>query len=156
VREVIQILVWSSVDLGEAEGEEDSYFRFIVSLTMNHRRLFLDALEDKWNTGYQRCLTHIRKLLPHVPPDILNQRLVLMGLYVGAVMTARESAFDRGGAGRAFWAAHATMSNFIDTVQALLESPVSKETQADIEKIGRSSRPAKLATRSMLEGVAGD
>lgn len=128
VREIIEILVWSFVGLGESTGEEDTYMRFVISVTMNHRDLFPSALEGKWDSGYQQCLEHIKTLLPHVPAPILNQRIVFMGVYLGAVMTAREAAFDRRATGREFWASQSTMSNFIDTVHAMLEAPVSEHT----------------------------
>lgn len=129
VRELIEVLVWPSVGLGDAQGEEDTYMRFIVSLTMNHRSLFLSALEGKWNAGYLQCVEHIRTLLQNLPEPIVNQRIVLMGIYLGAVLTTREAAYDRDGTGRDFWSAPSTMSNFIDTVQAMLEAPVSEHTR---------------------------
>jgi hypothetical protein len=132
LRSVIEALVWPSVGLGEANGEEDTYMRFIVSMTMNHRKLFLDTIEKRWNSGYRQCIAHIEALLPHIPASILNQRLVFMGIYLGAVLTARETAFDRGGHGRSFWDANDAMSNLIDTVQALLESPVSAQTAMEM------------------------
>lgn len=156
LREVIEALVWPSVNLGEAENEEDTYLRFIVSLTMNHRQFFIEALEEKWNSGYLRCIALIKTMLPGVPPALLNQRLVFMGLYLGAVMTAREAAFDRGGHGRTFWAAGDTMSNFIDTVQALLECPVSSETETERRAAKVSVLPDSfevVPARGMLVGV---
>lgn len=157
LREVIEILVWPSIGLGEADGEEDTYLRFVVSLTMNHRQLFLEALEDRWNSGYQQCIAHIKSLLPDVPMPVLNQRLVFMGLYLGAVMTAREAAFDRGGRGREFWAARETMSNFIDTVQALLESSTSPTTEMERQPATALPNPLEaILTRSMLAGASAD
>ncbi|HEX7775140.1 MAG TPA: helix-turn-helix domain-containing protein [Parvibaculum sp.] len=132
LRAVIEILVWPSVGLGEADGEEDTYMRFIASMTMNHRSLLLDVLDDEWNSGYRQCVAHIETLLSHLPATVLKQRLTFMGIYLGAVMTMRETAFDRGGSGKDFWSAKGAMSNLIDTVQALLEGPVSVQTEKEI------------------------
>src|SRR5882757_6364563 len=47
LRQVVEILVWPSTDLGGDGGQgghEDTYIRFISMLQMSHRQLFLDAL----------------------------------------------------------------------------------------------------------------
>jgi AcrR family transcriptional regulator len=141
LRAVIEILVWPSIGLGDTNGEEDTFLRFFVAMAMNHRKLCFDALGDKWSGGYRQCIAHIEALLPHIPRTILNQRLVFMGIYLGGAMTAREAAFDRGGRGRAFWEANDTMSNLIDTVQALLESPVSAQTEMEGTEAGQLPNP---------------
>lgn len=133
LREVIEVLVWPSVGLGDGEGEEDTYMRFITSLTMNHRELFLSALEGKWSSGYLQCLEHIKALLPHVPAAIIDQRIVFMRIYLDAAMAAREAAFDGvGGAPeREFWDSRRTMSHLVDSVQAMLEAPVGNAAEGE-------------------------
>lgn len=126
LRDVIEVLVWPSVGLGEGEGEEDTYMRFIASLTMNHRDLFLNALEGKWNSGYKQCLEHIKALLPHIPEPIIDERLVFVRIFLDAAMAAREAAFEDvgGSSDREFWVSRRVMEHLIDSVRALLEAPV--------------------------------
>jgi AcrR family transcriptional regulator len=132
LRKIIEILLKSSIDL-EADGSEnDSYLRFINWLQTNHRQLFLDALDKKWNSGYQRCLAHIKQLLPKVPPQILTQRLIFMELYLNATLSAREAAFDDKKGAHYFWTASYTMENLIDSVQALLEGKPSVHTAREM------------------------
>ncbi|MDO8706447.1 MAG: helix-turn-helix domain-containing protein [Sulfuricaulis sp.] len=128
VRTVIELLVQSSSALDAEAGEEDTYIRFISLLQGSDRQLFLDALEHKWNSGYQRCLAHIRRLLPNLPQSILSQRLVFMGLYLNAALSAREAALDGQKSVHRFWSAPHTMDNFVDTAQALLEGKSSVHT----------------------------
>jgi hypothetical protein len=83
LRDIIEVLVWPSTNLAHREGEsstsgEDTYIRFITLLQMSHRKLFLDALEGKWASGYERCLVHIRSLLKHIDSEIVNQRIIFM------------------------------------------------------------------------------
>jgi len=125
LRKVVDVLVRSSTEL---EGDDHTYLRFINWLQMNHRDLFLEALDNTWNTGYQRCLEHIRALLQNVPEAILNQRLVFMGLYLNATLSAREAALDAGKGEHEFWNAAYTMDNLIDTVLAMLEGKPSAAT----------------------------
>lgn len=125
LREVIEVLVWPSVGLGEGEGEEDTYMRFIASLTMNHHDLFLNALEGKWNSGYKQCLEHIKALLPHVPESVVDERIIFIRIFLDSIMAAREAAFEGAGASsnREFWASKRIMSHLIESVAAMLDAP---------------------------------
>jgi AcrR family transcriptional regulator len=128
VREIIEILVWPSTNLEEEEGE-DTYIRFITILQMGHRDLFMAALEKRWNSSYQRCLAHIRRLLPHIPEPILNQRLVFLTIGLNAIMSARETSLEGGRARHHhFWTAPSALENLIDTLQAVLDQPPSPAT----------------------------
>lgn len=122
VREAVEVLVWPSTSLGEGEGREGDYLRFISTLNMQNRELFDDILGDRWNSGYQRCLLHIRRLSVRADPAVLEQRLLFMSLSLRAVMTAREAAL----AGRPehpLWSARATVEQLIDSLVAMLAGP---------------------------------
>jgi AcrR family transcriptional regulator len=129
LREIIEILVLPSTDLASETGVEDTYLRFITILQLSHRQLFLDALENQWNSGYLRCLTHIRNLLQSVPSGILNQRLVFMGIYLPAVMAVREGAIATSEGTHDFWSSPHLLENFMDSMEALLRGAVSVQTQ---------------------------
>ena len=47
IRAVLEILVWPSTGLGEAEGEEDTYIRFISHLGLQERALLDEALDGR-------------------------------------------------------------------------------------------------------------
>jgi AcrR family transcriptional regulator len=136
LRDVIEVLVWPSTDLEGKDGTsaEDTYIRFITMLQMSHRKLFLDALEGKWASGYDRCLSHIRRLLKRVDGEIINQRLMFMSLYLRATMSSREAALQAGSRSHHFWSADYTMQNLIDTVEGILRPAVSKQTRAALQK----------------------
>jgi hypothetical protein len=78
------------------------------------------VLGGQWNGGYQSCLFHIRRLLPDMPPAILEQRLVFLSLSLRAIMAAREAALDRKRSHARFWTAPETMGNLLDTLEAML------------------------------------
>lgn len=132
LRKIIEIVLKSSIELEDDDGNSDSYLRFINWLQANHRQLFLTALDKKWNSGYQRCLAHIKQLLPKIPPQILSQRLIFMELYLNATLSSRESAFDEKKSANHLWTASYTMENLIDTVQALLEGRPSTHTAREL------------------------
>ena len=129
LRDVLEILVWPSTNLGEADGEEDSYIRFISNLGLQERALLSDTLAGRWNVGYQRCLAHIRRLMPNMPERILQQRLVFLSLSLRAVMAAREAALDHRKEHLRFWTAPETMANLIDWLESSMTGPVSAHTR---------------------------
>lgn len=145
LREIIGCLVWPSTDLagdGSLPPKEDTYIRFITMLQMSHRQMFMDALEGKWASGYDRALDHIRALLKDIDADLVNQRLMLMSLYLRAAMSSREAALE-GGTSHRVWSAEATMENFIDTVEGMLKPKPSKVTQAALTRRKRSIAPGR-------------
>jgi AcrR family transcriptional regulator len=129
LREIIEILVWPSTGLAGERGEEDTYIRFITILQMSHRQLFLDALEGRWASGYERCLAHIRRLLNDIDPAIVTQRLVFMSLYMRAAMSSREAALEAGSHSHHFWSADVTMQNLIDSIEGILRPAPSRQTR---------------------------
>lgn len=145
LRDVIEVLVWPSTGLGGDGGEEDTYIRFITNLQMSHRRLFLDALEGKFASGYERCLAHIRRLLKGIDPEIVNQRLLFLSLYLRAAMSSREAALEGSGKSHPFWSAPYTMENLIDTIEGMLKPVSSPWTRAALRKHrrGQDRAPAR-------------
>ena len=143
LREVIEALVLPSINPpGEARAVE-TYIRFINVLQSSHRQMFLDALDNQWNSGYLRCLSLIRKLMPGVPALILNQRLIFMGIYLPAVLAAREAALDEQQGTHPFWSAPHTMDNLVDSIQHLIDAPTSMQTKHKAIKAGTRRSSAR-------------
>lgn len=124
IRDVVEALVYPSVNLAETDTAEDSYIRFIALLGMSHRDLFMEALENRWNSGYLRCLDHLRRLMPEMPEAAKNQRFVFLGAYLTGVIAAREAALADRSRPHPMWSAEATLRHFIDTITALLAAPL--------------------------------
>jgi AcrR family transcriptional regulator len=141
LRDIIELLVLPAMDLAPDGGPEDTYLRFITILQLSHRQLFLDALENQWNSGYLRCLTHIRNMLKSVPSVILNQRLVFMGICLPAVMAVREGAISDSEGRHDFWSSQFLIENLIDSIEALLRGPVSAHTEQQLAQ-GSPRAPA--------------
>ncbi len=147
LREIIEVLVWPSTGLAGERGEEDTYIRFITILQMSHRQLFLDALEGRWASGYERCLVHIRRLLKDIDPVILTQRLVFMSLYMRAAMSSREAALEAGSQSHHFWSAEITMQNLIDTIEGILRPAPSRQTRSALLRQKRTPSAARSEKR---------
>lgn len=155
LREIIECLVWPSTDLagdGSQPPKEDTYIRFITMLQMSHRQMFMDALEGKWASGYDRALTHIREFLKEIDGDLVNQRLMLMSLYLRAAMSSREAALE-GGASHRVWSAEATMQNFIDTVEGMLKPKPSRRTQDALTRRKRGTASVRRGRKIKEEDL---
>jgi AcrR family transcriptional regulator len=118
VREVVDVLIFPAAD-----PDDHYYLRFIVMLTMTHRDLMMDALENRWNSGYQRCLDHLRRLMPPMPLVLQNQRLLFMGATLGAVLAARQQAMADSSRLHPVWDSPASLEHFAQSLAALLEAP---------------------------------
>jgi AcrR family transcriptional regulator len=139
---VMDALTLPLLELSERTGQA-TYIRMIANLQLNNRAFLREALADKWNTGYKRCFAHLAMLLPDIPAPILAQRLTLAGnIYGNAVWAAWESSRDSEDDSR-FWARSYTISNVMDTLQGVLETPPSERTLALID-----AQPASRKTAS--------
>lgn len=121
LRHVLEVLVLPSLNLGSADNEEDTYLRFISLLAMQNRSLLNEVLEGGLNTGYQRCLGHIRRLLPDVEPPVLEQRLVFMSISLRAMLAAREASLDQRDMPHPFWGSSDILDNLMESVQGMLD-----------------------------------
>lgn len=121
LRSVLEALVYSSIDFGEPE-EVSGYNRFVFLLDMTHGEFFLDALEGRWNSGYLRCMEHLRGLMQHASELQKTQKLVFLGRYLGAVLSARESKLEDSSRPHPIWEDASTLGHLIDTMFAMLEA----------------------------------
>jgi AcrR family transcriptional regulator len=120
-REIVDVLIRGAV---EGDASEDYYICFITMLSMSHRDLMMDALENRWNSGYLRCLQHLRRLMPaDLTPALKNQRFVFMGAYLSGVLAARQRALSDLSRAHPTWSSNQTLDHFGHTVAAMLDAP---------------------------------
>jgi AcrR family transcriptional regulator len=122
VREVVEVMIYPSIAL-HGEDEDDFYLRFTVVLNMTHRELFLSAIGNQWNRGYQRCLSHLRRLMPAMPAAIKNQRMVFVGGYVAMVLALRQTALSDTTRIHSTWPSPETLRHIALTASAIIEAP---------------------------------
>jgi AcrR family transcriptional regulator len=137
VEQVVEVLVFTATAMDESATGEDSYIRFVTMLGMTHRELFLSALEGRWNSGYLRCLDHLRRLMPDMPPAMKNQRFVFMGAYLSSILSLREAALTDTSRAHPIWQSEQTLRHFASTLTALIETPAEGGTQATRARNGK-------------------
>jgi AcrR family transcriptional regulator len=132
VRNVLGALLYPMLELADRTGQA-TYIRMIANLQLNDRAFLREALEDKWNVGYQRCNALLRDLLPDIAPEIVDHRLSLVGIYGNAALAAWEASRDSGEPGR-LWAPGFAVSNLMDTFEGMLVAQPSEETRSRLSE----------------------
>ena len=120
VIEVMEILVDTSVD-PDPPASGECYNRFVVGLQLSNRALFMDALAGRWNSGYQRCLDEVRRLMAHMPAELLNQRLVFMGGAIGGILAGRETELSDRSREHPMWSHPETLGRVARALAAIIE-----------------------------------
>jgi AcrR family transcriptional regulator len=128
VRAVLGALLYPMLELADRTGQA-TYIRMIANLQLNNRAFLREALENKWNLGYQRCNALLRNLLSQIPPAIVDHRLSLVSIYGNAALAAWEASRDNEDSG-ALWAPQYAVSSLMDTFESVLTAEPSEETQS--------------------------
>jgi AcrR family transcriptional regulator len=125
-REVIDAIIYPSLEPFD-DGPRDCYLRFTVNLNMTHPDLFVSAIGNQWNRGYQRCLSHLRRLMPAMPTALKNQRLVFVGSYIAMILALRQTALSDTTRAHSTWPSAATLRHLAHTASAMIEAPAEDE-----------------------------
>jgi AcrR family transcriptional regulator len=128
VADIVRMIVEVET-IGTGDSEQISappigfgHMRFVSAMQLNHRDLFMDAIGNRWNASYLRCLTYFRALLPQIPEATLNQRLVFFYVFLNASLAAREAAFDADPTGGSLWGDPSALPNLIRVLAAGIEA----------------------------------
>ena len=122
LEDYIRILVFPSIDLAP-DGQEECYNRFVVLFAMTHRTLFMDALENRWNTGFQRCIGQMRRWMSHLSKREQTERIVFIESYLGAVLAARETRLADETRPHSTWSTSRVLDHFVQTISAIVKAP---------------------------------
>ncbi|MDO9525699.1 MAG: hypothetical protein Q7J57_09215, partial [Gemmobacter sp.] len=128
VADVVRLMLDTNIGVNpDITGATSGYMRFITVLQMNNRKLFMEALEQRWNSAYLRCQDHLRRLLsdmqPDIQPDVLNHRLVFMSLFMNMALSSRETALENAGRTGKLWARTGSLEQMTDCIVGLLTAP---------------------------------
>lgn len=123
----------SFVSSGDAAGGAGSYMRFITLLSLTHRQLFMASLAGDLNSGYLRCLDHLRKLTPGMDERLRNRRLVFIEASLGAMLSLRETALAGAPPPQHMWRDPLAVEDVIMACTAILiaPAPVIPETAGE-------------------------
>jgi len=143
VRQIVHIILFGAKLDSSEGGRNGTIMRFIGAVRQSHRHLFVEAVGDKYNKTFQRCLDLLRKQLQHIPLPILNQRLLFLDSCSTNLLIAREEAMASSGHEREYWEQPRTHLNMLDFLCGGLQSPVT-ETELGLSD---EESPARLRHR---------
>jgi AcrR family transcriptional regulator len=126
LRQIVHVLIsGAKLDPGQG-GRNATIMRFIGAVMQSHRALLLDAISDKYDKTYQRCLELMRQRLTHIPRAVLNQRLLFLSTCYTSLLIAREEALASAGHAQHYWSQPGTYPNIVDFMCGGLEAPVTQ------------------------------
>ncbi|MDF8334897.1 helix-turn-helix domain-containing protein [Novosphingobium cyanobacteriorum] len=121
VFEVVQGLVVTSID-PDPPAWGECYNRFVVGLQMSNRAFFMEVVGGEWNTGYVTFLNEIRRLMPDLPSEVLNQRFVFLGSALGGILAAREAELADRTREHPMWSSPDTLDAVAQALTAIVEN----------------------------------
>lgn len=123
VREAVAAIVLPAAAFSDEDRLYGSGFnRFLLQLSLSDSRLIDETLAGRGNQNYQRCLSHLRKLLPHLTRTQQNRRFVFLGSYVSGLLAARETVLADAGGAHPTWRSPETLAEIVATASAALEA----------------------------------
>lgn len=138
IREVVEILVQTPSISDEDPVADDYSLRFMNMVLISHREMLFDAMRGQ-DRGTRRCLAHIRRMAPEMPAEVLQQRLMLVIIYLITAASSREAALVDRSAWENLWGHKSARDNLADTVVGIVCAPVSGETLESLRLEGRSA-----------------
>lgn len=127
VGDIVRLLVEVEIGMHSPQASDAraglGHMRFIVALQISHRNLMRTVLDGQQNRAYLKCLAYIRRLMPVMPPEIVNQRLIFMYFTLTSSLAAREAAFENDPTGGKLWSSPHALENLIASITGALEAP---------------------------------
>jgi AcrR family transcriptional regulator len=130
VRQIVHVILSGGAKLDPSQGGRNAtIMRFFGAVTQTHRHLFEEAIGGQISPTSLKCMELLRQQLGHIPPAIVNQRLMFLWFSATSVLIAREEGLAAGGAQRDYWSQPGTYLNILDFMCGALQAPV---TQTDL------------------------
>lgn len=131
VREVAEILL-PVVERPQDEEQENLYhLQFFTSVLISRRDLLFEATADA-DRATRRCFSHIARLAPEMPKEVINQRLQLMLLFALSAGASMESGPKGHRNWSSLWSQASAEHNLADIMAGMINAPLSDKTIAAV------------------------
>ena len=137
IREVAEILIHSPSLEGHAS--DDRSVRFLNMVLLNHRQMLFDAVRGL-DGGTRRCLAHMKRLAPPMPAQIVQQRLMLVMIYIIGAVSTREAARENMASWEMLWGGALGRETLADTVVGIMTQPPAPQTLSRVSPADASPR----------------
>ncbi|MEP6501737.1 MAG: helix-turn-helix domain-containing protein [Betaproteobacteria bacterium] len=122
VRDLMWVIVRSTTEAQDEQGEH-TCVRVFATVHRHNHALFVEVLGHGLDLGLRRCIAHLRRLLPAHSHAVLNERIRLMLLLMGAALSLREAALEQADAKGPPGAMR--LDDLIDACEGLVGQPAS-------------------------------
>ncbi len=114
-------IVLPSVQFADEDEEYGQAFnRLLLRISLYEGGYIDRVLAGRYNAGYQRCLSHLRRLMAPMPAETQNRRFVFLGTYVSSILAQREGMLADLDTEHRHWRSEETVQDLIRTAAALL------------------------------------
>ncbi len=128
IEDAVAAIVVPSARFSEDDPLYGSFFSsFLLQLSQSRQDFVDTVLKDRWNSGYQRSLQHLRRLLADKPNAVQSRRFVFLGMYVSMLLAQREMMMADKSRAHAMWRSDEMLTEIIVTTSALLKAPVASK-----------------------------
>lgn len=119
--EAVAAIVLPSVQFADEDEEYGHGFnRLLLRISLYEGGYIDRVLAGRYNAAYQRCLSHMRRLMTGMPAEIQNRRFVFMATFVSSIMAQREGMLADLASEHRHWRSEETVQDLIRTTAALL------------------------------------
>jgi hypothetical protein len=122
IRDLLKIM------LSSRDHENKQSMRLITMLQIYRRDLMHTQIPGRWDKNYERCLAHMKPLLPNYPEPILKQRLYFLVPYLWTFLATQEDGGSQAHFWKEFWSDPSSMESLLDTAEGILVQPPSPDT----------------------------
>jgi AcrR family transcriptional regulator len=143
IREILKLLI------GNQDESSPEFTRLLTMLQTYRRDLMHTEIPGKWDKAFQRCVEHLRRLMPDHPRKVLQQRLYFLIPFLWTFLATREGGEERAEFWKQFWADPSTLESMLDTAEGMLIHPVSADTMKAIRRGQRASRARASSAESV-------
>jgi AcrR family transcriptional regulator len=131
LHDIIALIVRSAIDLEGSSGGE-TWARFFCMLQRDNVDVFMESMSNHQDVGFRRCVGHLRQLLPELPREDLNERIIFMMIAIVASLSFREAALEQRETanltkiyGGKVWISESLIDNLIASCEGMFTRPLT-------------------------------
>ncbi|MGE4324078.1 MAG: TetR/AcrR family transcriptional regulator [Sphingobium sp.] len=129
LRDLVAVLIRSFATVHDNERDA-CYLQFFNKFSLRHQTVWRRVISTHLDIGYRRIVVHFRRILGHIPPAVLNQRIMFMMLMIGTSLAMREAIDDDDDVSDFYagkeWSSPIILENLIDSAVGILREDVSQ------------------------------
>ena len=117
-------IVFPCAEFVDQDAEYGSHFnRFLLRLMTFDAAMVDRTLAGRYNEGYQRCLSDMRRLMPGHSRPTQSRRFIFLGTYLSSLLAQREAMLRDLVSDHPTWRSAEMLDDIVRTGAAILAAP---------------------------------